>query len=64
MPERLCIWFSDEAIDAIDEWRRTQRDLPSRTAAIRRMLALALKRPTLADAPTRREYVTPKRQKR
>lgn len=31
-------------IEAIDEWRRTQSDLPSRPEAIRRLVELGLKK--------------------
>lgn len=35
-------WHGDD-LGAIDEWRRRQADLPSRPAAIRRLVLLALR---------------------
>ena len=35
---------SDEWLRQIDDWRRQQVDLPSRAEAIRRLVALGLKR--------------------
>ncbi len=35
--------WHEPALDAIDEWRRQQPDLPSRSEAIRRLVDLGLK---------------------
>lgn len=35
-------WHATE-LEAIDEWRREQKDLPSRSVAIRRLVELGLK---------------------
>ena len=35
--------LSDEFIAAIDEWRRKQSDLPTRSEAIRRLVEIGLK---------------------
>jgi hypothetical protein len=35
--------WQERDLAAIDEWRRRQRDLPSRTDAIRRLVELGLK---------------------
>jgi hypothetical protein len=40
---RLDMRVSSEFYKNIDEWRRKQPDLPSRTAAIRRLVELGLK---------------------
>jgi hypothetical protein len=36
--------MSKIALKEIDDWRRGQDDLPSRTEAVRRLVAMALKR--------------------
>jgi len=41
--QRLDMRVSAEFFKAIDEWRRKQDDLPSRTVAIRRLVELGLK---------------------
>lgn len=41
--KRLQIVASDKIVAAIDEWRREQSDLPSRSEAIRRLVEIALK---------------------
>ena len=33
----------DAFLEAVDDWRREQKDLPSRSEAIRRLVAMALK---------------------
>jgi len=35
--------WHDQHLSAIDDWRRKQPDLPSRAAAIRRLVELGLK---------------------
>ncbi|MGY4260102.1 hypothetical protein ACVI1L_007170 [Bradyrhizobium sp. USDA 4516] len=35
--------WSPEVLDAIDDWRRQQEDLPGRPEAIRRLVELGLK---------------------
>ena len=37
------IRFSETFLKSIDEWRRMQPDLPSRAAAIRRLVEMGLK---------------------
>jgi metal-responsive CopG/Arc/MetJ family transcriptional regulator len=41
--QRIPVMMSTDEVDAIDEWRRKQEDLPSRSEAIRRLVALSLK---------------------
>lgn len=38
--------WHEPALEAIDEWRRQRPDLPSRAAAIRRLVELGLKAPS------------------
>ena len=35
--------WHEPALDAIDDWRRQQQDLPSRAEAIRRLVEIGLK---------------------
>ncbi|CAK7192295.1 hypothetical protein COMNV_00486 [Commensalibacter sp. Nvir] len=44
--QRIQIVASKKIIDAIDEWRRKQTDLPSRSEAIRKLIEKGLKLPT------------------
>jgi hypothetical protein len=39
-PEKFQMRVSPEFLALIDEWRRTQRDLPPRAEAIRRLVAM------------------------
>ncbi len=41
--ERVGLVFSPEEVKAIDDWRRKQEELPSRSEAIRRLIKMALK---------------------
>lgn len=41
--ERLQMRVSPDFLAKVDEWRRTQADLPNRSEAIRRLVELALK---------------------
>jgi metal-responsive CopG/Arc/MetJ family transcriptional regulator len=41
--QRIPVMMSADEVDAIDEWRRKHPDLPSRSEAIRQLLALGLK---------------------
>jgi metal-responsive CopG/Arc/MetJ family transcriptional regulator len=41
--ERLQMRVSPEFIKSVDNWRRKQEDLPSRSEAIRRLVEQALK---------------------
>lgn len=34
----VTLRFPQDLLDAIDNWRRTQKDIPSRTEAIRRLV--------------------------
>ena len=40
--ERLNVPVRPELLEALDEWRRQQRDLPNRAEAVRRLLEQAL----------------------
>ena len=40
---RLNMVITPSEVAAIDDWRRKQSDLPSRSEAIRRLVAVALK---------------------
>lgn len=42
-PTKLLIGFSDETVEAIDQWRRDQPGIPSRSESIRRLVDLGLK---------------------
>jgi hypothetical protein len=42
-PLRYELRLTPEQWVEVDEWRRRQRDLPTRAEAIRRMIAIALK---------------------
>jgi hypothetical protein len=44
-PTKLLIGFDDQQLAALDEWRRKQRDLPTRSEAIRRIVDKALAAP-------------------
>jgi metal-responsive CopG/Arc/MetJ family transcriptional regulator len=41
--QRIPVMMSTDDVAAIDEWRRKQADLPSRSEAIRRLVELGLK---------------------
>jgi metal-responsive CopG/Arc/MetJ family transcriptional regulator len=41
--QRIPVMMSADEVEAIDEWRRKQPDLPSRSEAIRRLVELGLK---------------------
>jgi hypothetical protein len=41
-PTKVLIGFDDERLEAIDDWRRRQDDLPNRSEAIRRLVELGL----------------------
>jgi hypothetical protein len=41
-PTKLLIGFDDDAIRAIDDWRRKQDDLPNRSESVRRLIGRAL----------------------
>lgn len=43
-PIKVLIGFDDDQIALIDEWRRKQKDLPTRSESIRRLLDNVLKR--------------------
>jgi hypothetical protein len=42
-PYPLQVSISQELLDRLDDWRRSQPDLPPRTEAVRRMIELATK---------------------
>lgn len=44
-PTKVLIGFDDQQIAAIDNWRRTRPDLPTRSEAIRRLVDQALAKP-------------------
>jgi len=41
--QRIPVMMAVDKVGAIDEWRRLQTDLPSRSEAIRRLVELGLK---------------------
>ena len=41
--QRIPVMMAVDEVGAIDEWRRRQTDLPSRSEAIRRLIELGLK---------------------
>jgi hypothetical protein len=41
-PTKVLIGFDDQQLAAIDEWRRKQSDLPTRSEAIRRIVEKAI----------------------
>ena len=41
--QRIPVMMSADEVSAIDEWRRHNPDLPSRSEAIRRLVELGLK---------------------
>jgi hypothetical protein len=41
--QRIPVMMAVDEVGAIDEWRRLQTDLPSRSEAIRRLVELGLK---------------------
>jgi hypothetical protein len=41
-PTKVLIGFDDRQLGEIDEWRRKQPDLPTRSAAVRRLVDLGL----------------------
>jgi hypothetical protein len=43
LSERFEMRFSAEMLRQIDEWRRTQSDLPARAEAVRRLVDMGLK---------------------
>ena len=42
--ERFEMRWEAEMLERVDEWRRQQKDLPSRAEAIRRLVEMALKK--------------------
>jgi hypothetical protein len=42
LPKLIQLRISDELEERLDAWRREQKDLPSRSEAIRRLVELAL----------------------
>lgn len=40
---RIGMFMAPSEVEAIDEWRRRQPDLPSRSEAIRRLVKIAIK---------------------
>ena len=52
-PTKVLIGFDDRQLGAIDGWRRKQADPPTRSAAVRRLIDLALvaKKPRQKRAP-------------
>jgi metal-responsive CopG/Arc/MetJ family transcriptional regulator len=43
MNKQIMVRLTDELLAAIDDWRRTELDLPSRSEALRRLAIAALK---------------------
>jgi hypothetical protein len=46
MDQRIPFATTRSQLQSIDEWRRKQPDLPSRSEAIRRVINLALREPS------------------
>jgi hypothetical protein len=42
LPDRISLPMNEEQVKRLDEWRRRQEDLPTRSEAIRRLLDIAL----------------------
>jgi hypothetical protein len=42
LDQRINVPMTLQLVDAIDEWRRQQRDIPNRAEAIRRLVVQAL----------------------
>jgi metal-responsive CopG/Arc/MetJ family transcriptional regulator len=38
VPNKLLIGFSDDQLAELDNWRRQQQDLPSRSKGVRRLI--------------------------
>ena len=53
-PTKLLIGFTDDLLRGIDDWRRKQPDLPSRSESIRRLVGQALK-PSEPQKPSARK---------
>ena len=51
-PTKVLIGFDDEMICDLDAWRRKQEDLPTRSEAIRRLVASGLGNAAAAPAST------------
>ena len=43
LPQLVQLRLSNELAKAIDDWRRTEEDIPTRSEAIRRLVELGLK---------------------
>jgi hypothetical protein len=60
--QRIPFATDDAQVEAIDEWRRRQRDLPTRSEAIRRMIDIVLQMnadtPSPSGTSTRRRKVS------
>lgn len=41
--KRVPVMMTADDMKAVDEWRRHQEDLPNRSEAVRRLVAMALK---------------------
>jgi hypothetical protein len=41
-PNKVLIGFSDDHLKALDQWRRKQEDMPTRSEAIRRLVEIGL----------------------
>lgn len=50
LDKRIPFATDEEQLRAIDEWRRQQQDLPSRSEAIRRLIDIALQQAAGAEA--------------
>jgi hypothetical protein len=42
-PQRLNLLLSPGLLAALDEWRRQEKDIPTRSEAVRRLIAQSLK---------------------
>jgi metal-responsive CopG/Arc/MetJ family transcriptional regulator len=41
--ERVSLVLAEDELQSVDQWRREQKDIPSRSEAIRRLIAKGLK---------------------
>ena len=58
LDQRLQLVTSRKWVTAVDEWRRKQPDLPSRSEAIRRLIELGLKAAEHNTQPPRKGRVS------
>ena len=57
LEQRLQLVVTPDFLVAVDDWRRTQPRIPSRSAAIRDLVVLGLQRAT-ADSTTETDHLS------